>query len=136
MTLGDLLTADYNLLIFGDPHCSGCRSLLMDHGVNRYIRSRSAPAYFLNLVKGSESELADVQTSFEIVEVEEDAIDDYAIDNTPFGYVITRAGVIGSAGAVVRGLGPVKDLFEQAFHDDSTATVASAHVSHSHQASH
>lgn len=101
--LSELLAADYTLLVFGSPGCAGCRALLSDHDVRRFLSTRGILGYFL----AQRSDLHEdhvVDPSLEIVTVEQRAFNVYAIDETPFAYIVTRTGTIVARGSVGEGL--------------------------------
>ncbi len=103
LSLAELLIADYNLFVFGSATCSGCRVLLMDRSVREYLATQSMPSYFLNYSNGVERSVRQAGgsiPSLDMLTVDKESFKDYAITNTPFAYVLSRAGVVVARGAV------------------------------------
>jgi len=111
--LPDLLSADYNLLIFGALSCSGCRALLKDQEVRSFLAARAVPGYFL--VKHRDAADGVDHPSMDFLAVDEKTFTDYQIAVTPFAYVIDRTGTITVGGPVGGGLPSLIELCEQAY---------------------
>jgi cytochrome oxidase Cu insertion factor (SCO1/SenC/PrrC family) len=131
VTLPELLKADYNLLVFGSPGCSGCRALLQDHGVSPFLTARGMAGYFLT----DHSEMSTDDVSLEMLGVDKKAFQNYAINETPFAYIVARGGTIIARGDVGGGLQDLARLCEQAHRHDHSSAQAPIHVSPAHRAS-
>jgi len=120
VSLAELLTADYNLLVFGSPACTNCRTLLLDRGVRQLLIAQSIGGYFLNyadeLTSAAIASLGS-SPSLEIFSIEKNILEDYAVNATPFAYVVTRAGVIGARGHI-GGPHDIEELCEYAMKRD------------------
>lgn len=102
--LVSLLSARYNVLIFGSPGCPPCHALLASQAIRELITAQSIPAYFAlqtHEAAGSIAALSgDSGTAFEVISVEGNTFIDYAVSATPFAYVIDHAGTIRARGQV------------------------------------
>ncbi len=113
VTLSEVLTGDYNLLVFGSYDCSGCRTLLLDHNISRFLTARAIPGYFL--IKHSDVVAKDVSDPpLVVLTVDKRIFSDYGITATPFAYVVTRAGVVVARSLITEGAQSIELLCDEA----------------------
>ncbi len=121
LALPDLLQTDYNLLLFGSLDCSGCRNLLLDHGVSRLLASRAMSGYFLDFAPGAAADATDslgVSPSLPVMTIDQDSFVDYAVEEMPFAYILSRSGVVVARASVGEGLQRVTELCDLAHPQD------------------
>jgi len=99
LSLEVLLTAEYNLFIFGSFSCSPCRALLLDQSLPQLLKTISYQTYFVAPSDGlgdkAFAEVSDpLRDTLPIITVEEAFYRDYLIKATPFAYILDRTGII------------------------------------------
>jgi hypothetical protein len=114
MALTDLLTAEYNLLVFGSFGCSPCRTLLMDDNISKYLKKHTIPSRFVvsatELGSDAFREFSkDHQSSLEVIATESKTFGEYRVNVTPFAYMLDRHGTVVARGSVA-GPGQIMEL--------------------------
>ena len=133
LALGEMLTSDHNLLVFGSLGCSGCQTLLQDRSVGPLLAEQSVRGYFL-LQDSPEADhgvplLSRPEGSFVVVTTDGETFADYAVRSVPFAYVVTRTSTIVARGPVGGGTHALRSLCERAFGEGRPTTQTATAVS-------